>query len=69
MIFFTTEMVESVKNVGDWASAMLVLATLADILPAVAALLSIIWMLIRIYETCTVQRWLYGKTKDCDPNA
>jgi len=35
-----------------------VLGTLVEMLPAVAAGLSIVWTLIRIYETATVQRWL-----------
>lgn len=41
--------------IGTWVAAM------AGWLPAVAALVSIIWGCIRIYETRTVQRWL-GKT-------
>lgn len=35
-----------------------VIGTLAGWLPAMAALLSIVWYGIRIYETKTVQRWL-----------
>jgi FtsH-binding integral membrane protein len=31
---------------------------LAGLLPAIAALFTIIWTGIRIYETNTVQRWL-----------
>jgi hypothetical protein len=30
----------------------------AELLPSIAALLSIIWMLIRIYETKTLQKWI-----------
>lgn len=51
---------EAVKHVIDGASVGTVLATLAGWLPAVAALFTIIWTAIRIYETPTVQR-LLGK--------
>lgn len=46
------------KTVIDVLSASVVVATLAKLLPAIAALTSIIWSCIRIYETRTVQRWL-----------
>ncbi len=46
------------KHLFDGLSIGTVLATIAGWLPAVAALLSIIWTLIRLYETKTIQRWL-----------
>lgn len=49
---------ENMKHVGDAISAGLAVATLADWLPAVAALLSIVWTVIRIFETRTVQSLL-----------
>ena len=49
---------EHVKHVVDAISIGGILATLAGWLPAIAALLSIVWTLIRIYETKTVQKWL-----------
>jgi hypothetical protein len=52
---------EPAKHVVDALSILTVLGTLVEILPAVAALLSIVWSLLRIYESKTVQRWL-GKT-------
>jgi len=52
---------ESVKITGDIISVATVLGTLAQILPSIAALLTIIWTCFRIYETKTVQGWL-GKT-------
>lgn len=55
----------SVKVVGDTLSVVTVVATLANVLPAVAALFTIIWTGIRIYETDTVQK-LLGKVKDKD---
>jgi hypothetical protein len=49
---------EAVKQIADGVSVITVIGTLAGILPAVAALFTIIWTGIRIYETDTVQRWL-----------
>lgn len=46
------------KTIGDAISISTVFATLAGWLPALAALASLIWTLIRIYETKTVQGWL-----------
>jgi hypothetical protein len=54
---------EPAKHVVDALSILTVLGTLVEILPAVAALLSIVWSLLRIYESKTVQRWL-GKTDE-----
>jgi hypothetical protein len=51
---------EGTKHVLDGLSLLTVLGTLMDWLPAVAALLSIIWTLLRIYESKTVQG-LLGK--------
>lgn len=55
------EHAEAVKHVGDGVSALVVLGALASILPPIAALFTIIWIGIRIYETKTAQR-LLGKT-------
>ena len=49
---------EGVKHVVDGLSIVTVLGTLADILPALAALFSLVWSLIRIWETQTVQDWI-----------
>lgn len=49
------------KLYGDATSAMLIAASIFDWLPTVAAAFSLIWVLIRIYETQTVQWLLYGK--------
>lgn len=43
---------------GDVVSATIAVGTLAQLLPHIAAVLTIIWTLIRIYETNTVQRLL-----------
>jgi cell division protein FtsX len=53
---------ETVKQIADAASVVTVVGTLAGILPAMAALFTIVWTGIRIYETETVQR-LIGKKK------
>lgn len=52
------EIPEHVKQLGDVISIGTVVGTFAGYLPAVAALLTIIWTAIRIYESHTVQRWL-----------
>ena len=49
---------ETVKHVTDGLSIITVLGTLADILPALAALFSLVWSVIRILETDTVRGWL-----------
>ena len=49
---------DAAKHVGDALSVSVVVTSLMGWLPAVAAMLSIIWTLIRIYETETVRRWL-----------
>ena len=51
---------EASKHIMDVFSIATVLGTLADMLPSIAALFTIIWTGIRIYETKTVQK-LIGK--------
>jgi hypothetical protein len=51
---------ETLKHVADAASIVTVIGTLTNVLPHAAALFTIIWTSIRIYETDTVQR-LLGK--------
>ena len=57
---------EQVKQLGDAISIITVVGTLAELLPAVAAILTIIWTAIRIWETDTVQR-MFGR-KPVDTN-
>lgn len=52
---------ETAKNIGDAVSVTTVVGTLAGILPSIAAIITIIWTSIRIYETDTVQRLLGNK--------
>jgi FtsH-binding integral membrane protein len=49
---------EVAKLITDGLSVVTVVGTLAGLLPAIAALFTIIWTGIRIYETDTVQRWM-----------
>lgn len=46
------------KQAGDVLSISTVVATMGGWLPSIAAVVSIIWGVIRIYETETVQRWM-----------
>jgi hypothetical protein len=56
---------ESTKHVIDGLSLVTVLGALVELLPAVAAIFTIVWTGIRIYETDTVQQ-LLGKKKDAE---
>ena len=47
---------EVVKSVGDVLSIVTVVGTLIEMLPSVAAVFTIVWTGIRIWETDTVQR-------------
>jgi chromate transport protein ChrA len=58
----THETTETVKHVVDIGSIGTVVATLAGWLPSIAALFTIIWTGIRIYESRSVQR-LLGKER------
>ena len=49
---------DATKQIIDFASIATVLGTLADMLPAIAAVFTIVWTAIRIYETKTVQGWI-----------
>ena len=54
---------ETAKTTVDAISIVTVIGTLAEVLPAIAALFTIIWTSLRIYETRTVRK-LLGKDKD-----
>jgi hypothetical protein len=54
---------ETAKTTVDAISIVTVVGTLAEVLPAVAALFTIIWTALRIFETDTVRK-LLGKGKD-----
>ena len=48
---------DHVKSALDISSFAVVGMTLVEWLPAAAAALSILWSLIRLWETATVKRW------------
>lgn len=58
----THSIMETMKPAGDILSIGVVLATLASWLPSIAAIFTIIWTAIRIYETETMGR-LLGRAK------
>jgi DMSO reductase anchor subunit len=60
---FLNNINEHTKHVIDWTSIGIALGTLMQILPSIAAALSIVWSVIRIYETKTVQSWIKKWTK------
>jgi hypothetical protein len=49
---------ETIKQAADAVSIVTVVGTLMNALPAIAALASLIWSVIRIWETKTVQDWI-----------
>lgn len=56
--------VEHTKHMVDGLSLGTAVGTFMGFLPAIAALLSIVWTAIRIYETKTVQRMLGKEVKE-----
>jgi hypothetical protein len=54
---------EEIKPLFDIASIITVIGSLAEVLPPLAALATLIWSMIRIYETKTVQN-IINKTKE-----
>ena len=50
------------KHLLDGASIATAIGTMMQLLPAIAALFTIVWTSVRIYETKTVQK-LLGKHK------
>jgi hypothetical protein len=55
------ETFDHIKGVGDAAAVAVTIGTIASFLPAIAALFTIIWTGLRIYESDTVQRLLGRK--------
>ena len=55
---FFHELSEGIKHTMDALSIVTVVGTLMNLLPSVAAILTIVWTGIRIYETKTVQAWI-----------
>lgn len=57
---------ETVKHVADGVSVLTVVGTLTGVLPSIAALITIVWTSIRIYETDTVQSFLNKQNDKAD---
>jgi hypothetical protein len=51
------ELTESTKHIVDALSIATVLGALVNALPSIAALFTIVWTALRIWETETVKRW------------
>ena len=56
-------MLDETKDVIDVAAASTALLTLAAWLPPTASILTIVWMVLRIYESDTVQSIVNGTKK------
>lgn len=52
---------EGTKQVVDAVSVLTVVGTIGELLPPLAALFTLVWTGIRIYETQTIQRLLGRK--------
>ena len=52
---------EALKHLLDAISLVTVVGALVNVLPAIAALFTIIWTGIRIWESTTVQGWFEEK--------
>ena len=55
---------ESTKTFVDALSVVTVVGTIGEVLPPLAALFTLVWTAIRIYETKTVQKMLGGVSPD-----
>jgi hypothetical protein len=56
---------ETAKHVVDALSILTVVGTLVEMLPSIAAIFTIVWTAIRIWETETVQN-LFGRKGNKD---
>lgn len=62
---------DHLKPTLDMASIGATVAALIDMLPAATAVLSFVWMLIRIYETDTIQKLIarWRKKRERNPDS
>ncbi len=61
-----THIDDGMKHVLDLASITTVVGALMGILPSIAALFTIVWTGIRIYDTKTVQSWIKRKNNNAE---
>lgn len=59
----TSHEYDMAKTVLDYAAVGTVIGTLAQVLPQMASLFTIIWLGLRIYESDTIQKLLGKKSK------
>jgi len=59
---------EHIKHFADGLSVLTVVGTLTEMLPSIAALFTIVWTGIRIWETDTVQG-LFGRKGNKDASS
>lgn len=59
-----SELSETTRDGLDALSILTVVGTLIEMLPSIAAVVTIVWTSIRIYETNTVQKLLRKKTDE-----
>ena len=50
--------IETAKQMVDGAALTGTVLVVMDLLPAIVAIVTIVWTVIRIYETKTVQKWV-----------
>jgi hypothetical protein len=60
---------DTAKTIMDGLSVVTVIGALAEVLPSIATLLTIIWFAIRIWETDTVRGWFNKVPLEGDKNA
>jgi hypothetical protein len=60
---------DTAKTVMDGLSVVTVVGALAEVLPSIATLLTIIWFAIRIWETDTVRGWFNKVPLEGDKDA
>ena len=63
-----THVDEGSKHLIDLLSLTTVLGTLMGILPSIAAVFTIVWTAIRIYETKTIQELIAKVKKNANPS-
>lgn len=60
--------IETAKGVTNWVSLTMAAGAVVNILPPIAALFSILWSALMIWESKTVQDWLsQRKAKNANP--
>jgi hypothetical protein len=56
-----TTLHDAIQTIGNWLSGVAVIATLVGILPPLAAFVAVVWYVIQIRESQTVQDYLKAR--------